>query len=97
MKPRLDREEHALLASLEDDSWESVPRLSAEKKRFQAIAKQTFNKTRRVNLRLSEKDFTDAHSKALEEGLPYQTLLSSIIHKYLSGRLVDSSKKVKVA
>ena len=53
------------------------------------MAKQTFNKTKRVNLRLTEWDFSVAHSRALEEGLPYQTLLSSVIHKYLSGKFVE--------
>jgi predicted DNA binding CopG/RHH family protein len=53
-------------------------------------ARNTFNKTRRVNLRITERDFNLAHTKAREEGIPYQTLLSSAIHKYLSGRLVES-------
>ena len=56
-------------------------------------ARNTFNKTRRVNLRLTEYDFEQAHVRALEEGLPYQTLLSSIIHKYLTGRLVERTDR----
>ena len=54
-------------------------------------ARNTFNKTRRVNLRMTERDFNLAHSRAREEGIPYQTLLSSVIHKYLSGRLTEKS------
>ena len=56
-------------------------------------ARSTFNKTRQVNLRVTERDFSLAHARARararEEGIPYQTLLSSVIHKYLSGRLVE--------
>ena len=52
-------------------------------------ARSTFNKTRRVNLRVTERDFGLAHARAREEGIPYQTLLSSVIHKYLSGRLTE--------
>ena len=52
-------------------------------------ARNTFNKTRRVNLRVTERDFMLAHSRAREEGVPYQTLLSSVIHKYLAGRLTE--------
>ena len=52
-------------------------------------ARNTFNKTRRVNLRVTERDFNLAHSRARGECIPYQTLLSSMIHKYLSGRLVE--------
>lgn len=91
MAHKLDKEEQVLLASFENDEWQSVSGLKAEKKRFQAMAKQTFNKTKRVNLRLTEWDFSVAHSRALEEGLPYQTLLSSVIHKYLSGKFVERS------
>lgn len=50
------------------------------------------NKTRRINLRLPERDYQLAHAKALEEGMPYQTLLASVIHKYLTGRLVDERR-----
>ncbi len=52
-------------------------------------ARTAFNKSRRVNLRVTERDFILAHSRAREEGIPYQTLLSSVIHKYLSGRLIE--------
>ena len=47
--------------------------------------------TRRINIRISEKDLTDLKIKAREEGLPYQTLVSSVLHKYLNGRLVERS------
>ena len=56
----------------------------------QHAARNTFNKTRRVNLRVTERDFNLAHGRAREEGIPYQTLLSSVIHKYLSGRLIEN-------
>ncbi|MYH11055.1 MAG: hypothetical protein F4143_13330 [Gemmatimonadales bacterium] len=52
-------------------------------------ARSTFKKTRRVNLRVTERDFNLAHARAREEGMPYQTLLASVIHKYLAGRLVE--------
>ena len=89
MSIRLDKEEKELLNSLENDEWKSVSSFESEKKKFQKVAKTTFNKTKRVNLRLTEYDFEKAHIKAYEEGLPYQTLLSSVIHKYLSGQLKE--------
>ena len=52
-------------------------------------ARNTFNKSRRVNLRVTERDYMLAHTRAREEGVPYQTLLSSVIHEYLSGRLTE--------
>ena len=67
----------------------SVKPSREEKDRFKAAAQATFVKDRRVNIRLSSPDLLDIQARALEEGIPYQTLLSSVIHKYLSGRLVE--------
>ncbi|RKX91087.1 MAG: antitoxin [Spirochaetes bacterium] len=55
--------------------------------KFKDAAKQTFTKSHRINFRVSEKDFRSIQIKAREEGLPYQTLVSSVVHKYLSGQL----------
>ena len=90
MSGHLDKEERALLHSLDNDEWESVSDFENKKKKLQKAAKNTFNKTKRVNLRLTKYDFEKAHIKAYEEGLPYQTLLSSVIHKYLSGQLKEA-------
>ena len=85
----LDKEEQDLLRTFERGEWRSVANLEEEIKAARQAARNTFNKTRRVNLRVTERDFMLAHSRAREEGMPYQTLLSSIIHKYLSGRLTE--------
>ena len=69
----------------------SAPGAEREVEAARQAARNTFNKTRRVNLRVTERDFSLAHSRAREEGIPYQTLLSSVIHKYLSGRLTEKS------
>ena len=60
-----------------------------EMKAARQSAHNTHNTTRRVTLRVTERDFNLAHARAREEGIPYQTLLSSVIHKYLSGRLTE--------
>ena len=86
---QLDEEEQDLLHTFERGEWQSVPNLEEEIQAAREAARNTFNKTRRVNLRVTERDFNLAHSRAREEGLPYQTLLSSVIHKYLSGRLTE--------
>jgi len=84
-----EKEERALERSVETEEWRSVGDLSGERKRFQAYAQATLKKDRRVNIRISEADLEGLQRKAVEEGLPYQTLLSSLIHKYVTGRLVD--------
>ncbi len=89
MKDRLDPEEREILESLERNELVSVPNVEQEIEFARQTARNTFNKTKRVNLRMTERDFNLAHSRAREEGIPYQTLLSSVIHKYLSGRLTE--------
>lgn len=91
MKYKLDKEEREILEAFERGELKSVPNVVQEFEEARQAARNTFNKTKRVNLRLTERDFHIAHIKALEEGLPYQTLLSSIIHKYLTGRLIDKT------
>ena len=88
-KQKLDPEEQAILTAFESGKLRSIPNLKAEKKRLQNIAKAHGIKNRRVSLRMTEWDFTRIQEEALKEGLPYQSLLSSIIHKYLTGQLND--------
>lgn len=89
MNYRLDTEEQEILQAFEAGEFEAVPDMDAQIVEAQLIAQNTLNKTKRVNLRMTERDFHLAHVRAAEEGLPYQTLLASIIHKYLTGRLVE--------
>jgi len=85
----LDSEEMELLESLESDEWNSVENLENEIQVHQNIAKNTLKKDKRVNLRMSSKDLEAIKTYAVEEGLPYQTLMSSVLHKFVTGRLVD--------
>jgi predicted DNA binding CopG/RHH family protein len=91
MKYQLDTEEKEILNAFEWNELKSVPNVVQEIEASRQAARNTFNKTKRVNLRLTECDFHMAHIKALEEALPYQTWLSSVIHKYLTGRLVEKT------
>jgi len=85
-KQKLSSEEQAILVSFESGKLRSISNLKTEKKRMQNIAKAHGLKNKRVSLRMSEWDFTRIQEEALKEGLPYQSLLSSIIHKYLTGQ-----------
>lgn len=81
----LDAEEQQELdeieAALENGTLKSVPNLEKTKAQAMESAKATFNKTRNINIRLSERDLYKLKRKAIEEGIPYQTLASSILHK----------------
>ena len=86
---KLDRQERALLKAFEGGEWKSTAQLARERKQYQEYAKATFKKDRRVNIRISTKDLEAIQHRAVEEGIPYQTLISSLLHKYVSGRLVE--------
>ncbi len=83
---KLKKEEKELLNSVENDEWKTIPDFQKESKRYQDYAKATFKKDKRVNIRISERDLIKIQQRALQEGLPYQTLISSVLHKFISGR-----------
>lgn len=85
----LDKEEKELLESYENDEWVTVKDVDKKKVEYQQIARNTALKNRRINVRLSEKDLSNLKAKSLEEGLPYQTLVASIIHKYVAGKFKE--------
>lgn len=86
---KLDKYEKEILSSYENDEWETVENVEQKKLQYARYARNTFLKNKRINIRISEKDFWGIKTKSLEEGIPYQTLISSILHKYISGKLVE--------
>jgi predicted DNA binding CopG/RHH family protein len=87
----LDQEEKDLMESIERDEWQPVRDFDRERKKVVESARNTLKKDKRINLRLSQKDYHQIQIKAVEEGIPYQTLISSIVHKYLNGSLSPRS------
>lgn len=83
----LNDEEKALLASFEKGEWQSSQNLKKEKEQAQKAAKHYLRKDKRINIRMSSSDLNRIKQKAAYEGLPYQTLIASILHKYASGHL----------
>ena len=87
----IDQEEKDLMESIERDEWQPVKNIDQEKEKAIAAARNTLKKEKRINLRLTQKDYYQIQIEAIEEGLPYQTLVSSLVHKYLNGSLVSRS------
>lgn len=87
---KLDSEEREILQVFESGKLKSIA-TKAELARFKAAARATAIKDRRVNIRLSSIDLGDIQVRALEEGIPYQTLIASVLHKYVTGRLAEKS------
>lgn len=87
---RLKKDEKQLLDSVESGEWRSVPDRETEISRYQEYAAATFKKDRRINIRISSKDLNALQKRALREGIPYQTLVASILHKYVSGHFRET-------
>jgi len=85
----LDDEEKELIESIEKGEWQSVKKVRQEIKKHQAYAANTLRKDKRVNIRISSQDLEQLQARAVEEGIPYQTLMASVLHKFISGRLVE--------
>ena len=92
-KLKLEEEEKEILESFERNEWEPVPDLEKEVKRHQVYARNTLKKDKRINIRISSKDLEELQLFAVEDGIPYQTLISSILHRFLSGRLVEKPRQ----
>jgi predicted DNA binding CopG/RHH family protein len=88
MTGEMDKEERAALDAYERDKLRSVA-TKKELARFRAAARATAIKDRRVNIRLSSNDLREIQARALAECLPYQTLIASVLHKYVTGRLTE--------
>lgn len=86
--PKTDAYEADLLAAFDAGALKSVA-TKAELAKFKAAARATAMKDKRVNIRLSSGDLQDIQVKALEQGMPYQTLIASVLHKYVTGRLAE--------
>jgi len=89
-----DAFEQDILTAYEKGELKSTSPSKAKLAKFKAAASATFLKEKRVNIRLSTPDLMDIQARALEEGLPYQTLIASVLHKFVSGRLVESSSSL---
>jgi len=82
----LNNEERELLEEIERDEWVTVVKSPADLARFRDAARRTLKKDRRVNIRISERDLNSLQKIAAEEGIPYQTLISSVLHKFVNRR-----------
>ncbi len=85
---KLDQDEEAILEAFEAGEFQSELTPS-RKEMIEKSASQTFKKDKRINIRISNRDLTAIQRRALEEGMPYQTMISSILHKFISGSLYD--------
>lgn len=84
--------EERLIESIHQDEWNSVSNLDAEVEKAREIARQTTAKDNKITIRISGRDLELLKTMAMDEGLPYQTMVTSVLHKYVTGKLTDKEK-----
>ncbi len=89
---KLDREEKELLESYERGEWKSVKDLKEEIEKHKDYARQTLRKDKRVNIRVSSMVLEEIRALAAEDGISYQTLISSILHRFVTGKLTEKPR-----
>jgi len=87
----LDKNEKRILEDFEAGKLKRVSGAKKKAGQYRQYAKETLNKTRNINIRLSSKDLQKIKTRALEKGLPYQTLISSLLHQYSAGMVSDAN------
>ncbi len=88
---KLDKDEREILEAFESGKLKTVKNVKEQIKKHQAIAEATFKKDARINIRLSSRDLRSLQARALKEGIPYQTLVSSVLHKFVDGQLIEKN------
>lgn len=89
-KYKLDKEEKELLDPIKKGEWAPVANMKDMIDKYAKYAKNTLKKDQRISIRISKQDLIGIQSKAVDEGIPYQTLVTSIVHKYVTGHLVPA-------
>ena len=93
----LDKEEQEILDAIENGEWEQIKPKRAELEYYAQVARNTLRKDQRMNIRISRIDLNRLKARAAEEGIPYQTLVASVLHKYVSGILAIAASRRRAA
>ncbi len=88
---KLDKEEQEILDAFESGKLKKSKNSKKQVEQHKLVAEATFKKDTRINIRLSSRDLRSLQARALREGIPYQTLVSSVLHKYVDGQLIDKT------
>jgi predicted DNA binding CopG/RHH family protein len=84
---KLTAEEEALLSYIEEEQPNSISNIADEKHRFQQMAQQQINKKKAISIRLVDSDIERMKAKSIEQGIPYQTIISTLVHQYVTGKI----------
>lgn len=90
----LDKNEEKILDDFESGKLKTIDEVKKEVSRYKGYAKQTLNREKNINIRLSSRDLQKIKAVAVEKGLPYQTLVSSLLHQYSSGKIKETTREI---
>ncbi len=90
------KDELDVLENIENGNYVSIQNLENAKDEYSQYAKNTYENNRNISIQISERDLNSLQMQALEEGIPYQTFITSLLHKYINGRLIDVNVKKKI-
>ncbi len=88
---KLDNEEQEILDAFESGKLKRSKNSKKQIEQHRQVAETTFKKDARINIRLSSRDLRSLQARALREGVPYQTLVSSVLHKFVDGQLIEKT------
>jgi predicted DNA binding CopG/RHH family protein len=91
----LDKEEKDILDSYERGEWKSIKNLESEIEKHKKYAHHTLKKDKRINIRISSMVLDELQARAAEDGIPYQTLISSILHRFVTGKLIEKPGRLE--
>ena len=86
------KEELEIIDYIEEGNPQSIPNVKEKMEAIKTAVKEKYNKRKAINIKVLESDLEKLKAKALEEGMPYQTLLNSVLHKYITGQLIDKDR-----
>ncbi len=90
------KEELDIIENIENDKYVSIKNLDKAKDDYSKYAKNTCENNKNINIQISERDLNSLQMKAMEEGIPYQSFITGLLHKYINGRLIDINTKKSI-
>jgi predicted DNA binding CopG/RHH family protein len=91
MKYKMSKEEKELMTSVENEEWVEIENFAEEKIKYEQYAAAALESYKKIDIEILERDLRELQRRSIEEGLTYQTFIASILHKFITGKLVDQN------
>ena len=85
----MSKEEKELMTSIENEEWVEIENFAEKKLKYEQYAAAALESYQKIDIDILERDLRELQRRSIEEGLTYQAFIASILHKFISGKLVD--------